>query len=225
MGSTTNSPTLHFSRDALRAIDRDAVEKFGIPSIVLMENAAIGAANRIHENCKDSFSKITIVCGGGNNGGDGYCTARHLSNLGHDINVLQFSKPDTKDSMINERIARKMNISIEPWSPDLISHDSIIIDAIFGSGLNRTVSGEFADAINAINDSRSRCYALDIPSGLDCDEGTPHGCCVRASETITFVGLKLGFCQDGASQFTGSVSVIDIGCPHCLLQTYGVVAT
>ena len=118
-----------------------------------------------------------------------------------------------------------MNIPIEPWMPNSISNDSVIIDAIFGTGLNRTVSGEYADAIDAINSSGCRCYALDIPSGLDCDEGTPHGYCVVASETITFVGLKLGFKHDSAKRFTGDVSVVDIGCPHCLLQTYGVVAT
>ena len=225
MGTPTNNPTLLFSRDALRSIDRDAVETFGVPSVVLMENAAIGAAKRIQAHYKDTFSTITVVCGGGNNGGDGYGTARHLCNHGYDINILQLARPSTTDSAINEHIARIMNIPMTQWVAGSICSDSLIIDAIFGTGLNRTVSGEYADAINEINASDCRCISLDIPSGLDCDDGIPHGCCVQAAETITFVGLKLGFEKGEASQFTGNVSVVDIGCPHCLLQTYGVVAT
>ena len=92
MGVPINTPTLHFSRDALRAIDQDAIEKYRVPSIVLMENAAIGAAKLIHEGWKDSHSKISVVCGSGNNGGDGYATARHLGNLGLNI-VLGCNDP------------------------------------------------------------------------------------------------------------------------------------
>lgn len=225
MDAPTNNPTLLFSRDALRSIDRDAVEKFGVPSIVLMENAATGAAYRIHAQYKDTFSTITVVCGGGNNGGDGYGTARHLHNHGYDINILQLAKPSTGDSEINELIARKMNIPITQWEAGSICSESLIIDAIFGTGLNRTVTGDYAEAINEINCSGCRCVSLDIPSGLDCDDGIPHGCCVQAAETITFVGCKLGFEKGEASQVTGIVSVVDIGCPQCLLRTYGVVAT
>ena len=225
MGVPTNNPTLLFSRDALRAIDRDAVEKFGIPSIVLMENAAIGVTERIHAYCNDTFSTITVVCGEGNNGGDGYATARHLCNHGYDINILQLAKPSTTDSAINEHITKSMNIPMTHWVTGSICSDSLIIDAIFGTGLNRTVTGDYADAINEINASDCRCISLDIPSGLDCDDGFPHGSCVQADETITFVGVKLGFEKGEASRFTGNVSVVDIGCPHCLLQTYGVVAT
>ena len=221
----TNKPTLLFSRDALQAIDRDAVELFGVPSIVLMENAAIGAAKLIQAHCKDTISTMTVVCGGGNNGGDGYGTARHLRNFGYDINILQLAKPNTTDTAINEHIALHMNIPITQWTTGAICGDSLIIDAIFGTGLNRTVTGDYAEAINEINTSDSRCISLDIPSGLDCDDGIPQGCCVQAAETISFVGLKLGFKKEGASRFTGNVSVVDIGCPHCLLQTYGVVAT
>ena len=111
------------------------------------------------------------------------------------------------------------------WITGSICSESLIIDAIFGTGLNRKVTGDCADAINEINASDCRCISLDIPSGLDCDKGIPHGCCVQAAETITFVGCKLGFENGEASRFTGNVSVVDIGCPHCLLQAYGVVAT
>ncbi len=148
-----------------------------------------------------------------------------MSKLGFNINILQLTAPNTEDSIANEHLARKMNLTIEPWSANSISDTSIVIDAIFGTGLNRTVLGDLADAINNINASGCRCISLDIPSGLDCDEGTPLGCCVHATETITFVGLKLGFTKDEASGFTGNVSVVDIGCPQSLLQTYGVVAT
>ena len=225
MGATTNNPPLVFSRDALHAIDRDAVEQFGIPSIVLMENASKGSATLIHDGCNNQKKAITIVCGGGNNGGDGYGVARHLHNLGHNVMILQLVKPTTEDSCTNEKIARNMDIPVHDWSANSLRKTSLIVDAIFGTGLNRIVSGIYADAINAINESDCRCISLDIPSGLDCDDGTIHGCCVKADETITFVGPKQGFMGDCARQLTGHISIVDIGCPHCLLQTYGVVAT
>jgi NAD(P)H-hydrate epimerase len=226
MVTTTNNPSLCFSRDALHAIDRDAIEQFGIPGIVLMENAARGAAELIHGKWNNrEYPDFTIVCGGGNNGGDGYAVARHLCNFGHRTIILQVTKPNTEDSMTNEMISRNMDIPIHDWSANALRGTSMIIDAIFGTGLNRTVTGVYADAIKEINASNCTRIALDIPSGLDCDNGTPHGCCVEATETITFVGLKLGFREDTATQFTGNISVVDIGCPQCLLQTYGVTAT
>ena len=225
MGATSNNPTLSFSRDALRAIDRDAVDTFGIPSIVLMENAARGAATLIHDRCNEQAVEITIVCGGGNNGGDGYGVARHLLNLGHGIMILQMKRPTTEDASTNEKISRSMDIPIHDWSTNSLGDPSLLVDAIFGTGLHSTVEGIYADAINEINAFDRTCISLDIPSGLDCDDGTPHGCCVKANETITFVGLKMGFMRDHSRKFTGNVSVVDIGCPELLLEKYGVPAS
>ena len=225
MGATTNSPTLIFSRDALRTIDQDTVEKFGIPSIVLMENASKGAADLIHDNCNKQAVDITIVCGGGNNGGDGYGVARHLHNFGHKVMILQLAKPATEDSLTNERVSRDMGIPIHPWSANSLGDPSLLVDAIFGTGLNRTVSGIYADAICELNESDRSCISLDIPSGLDCDEGTPYGYCVMADETITFVGLKMGFMREHSRRFTGNVSVVEIGCPRELVEKYGVPAS
>ncbi|MEE2912304.1 MAG: NAD(P)H-hydrate epimerase [Planctomycetota bacterium] len=225
MNETTNSDTLYFSRKGLQAIDQDSIKSFGVPSIVLMENAARGAARKIHSWFGDSISSITVVCGSGNNGGDGYGVARHLSNLGYKIHIFQLAKPRSNDSQANERIVKNMNIPIENWSSRSINEVPLVIDAIFGTGLNRAVVGKYADAIKEINELDTQCVSLDIPSGLDCDNGTPHGCCVKADNTITFVGLKLGFIAKESRKFTGNISVIDIGCPHCLLPAYGVGAT
>ena len=110
------------------------------------------------------------------------------------------------------------------WSTDAIDGASLLVDAIFGTGLHRIVEGVYADAINAMNEHEASCIAVDIPSGLHCDTGKPLGCCVEAGLTITFVGLKLGFMQGSAGHYTGEVLVTGIGCPEELVQMYGVTS-
>ena len=218
--------THYFSRNALRAIDSDAIEKFGIPSIVLMENAAKGAANIILDSTESNgIEKISIMCGRGNNGGDGYAVARHLANAGGSVYIVQLGEPNSKDAITNASICEEMNIPSTAWTEKTDSNATLIIDAIFGTGLNRTVEGIYADAIHACNAQHAPCVALDIPSGLDCDTGKPLGCCVHATMTISFVGMKQGFLQEGAKKFLGKVVTTDIGCPMTLLHTYGSAIT
>ena len=226
MSSTTNNPSTVFSREGLLAIDREATNTYGMSSIVLMENAARGAA-RIIAGSIDCVlrSNVIVVCGSGNNGGDGYAVARHLANDGCEVQILQLNEPKTVDAKTNAGIVEQMGIQTSDWSAELLENASLIIDAIFGTGLNRTVEGKYFEAIQNINANSAPCIALDIPSGLDCDTGEPHGCCIEATKTISFVGMKQGFLNDFAEVYLGEVMITGIGCPHKLLQKYALTAT
>ena len=205
----------YFSRATLEKIDRVAVEHFGIPSIVLMENAARNASEVIlHSTTSDQLEDIVILCGRGNNGGDGYAVARHLSNAGKQVRVLHFSEPNTPDAKTNASICAAMNIPILKFSEEQYSMATISVDAIFGIGLDRTVEGIYASAIEFCNSCKIPCISIDIPSGLDCDSGEVLGCCIKASKTISFVGKKLGFQQQVAKQHIGEIFIADIGCPQ-----------
>lgn len=203
-----------YSRAALEKIDRDAVEQFGIPSIVLMENAARNATEIIlHSTPDDLLEDIVILCGRGNNGGDGYAVARHLTNAGKRVRVLHFGVPNSIDAKTNASICTAMNIPISMWSKEQYAIATISVDAIFGIGLDRIVEGMYASAIEFCNSCKIPCISIDIPSGLDCDSGEPLGCCINASKTITFIGKKLGFQQQVAKQHIGEIFIADIGCP------------
>ncbi len=229
------------TRDSARAIDRRCVSDFGIPTIVLMENAAVHVAETALEeleNCKDPL--VLIVCGPGNNGGDGLAVARHLANAGVDVRVVVLGDAeDLKgDSGVQLRACRKMKLPIVyTGDKGAIAIDGaltdadgtarkprVVIDAVFGTGLTRPVEGLGAEIIAAINELGRRgahVLSVDIPSGLDADTGAALGAVVRASTTVTFVGLKPGLLAFDAQGYVGDVVVADIGAPHALLQELG----
>ncbi len=226
MCNKANNQQTLFSRNGLRTIDKAAVEYYGIPSIVLMENAAIGASKLILDYANYNLRQnIIIVCGSGNNDGDGYSVARHLANNGCATSILQLSRPKTNDAILNATIAENMDIPISPWKPESLKSGLLIIDALLGTGIDGTVEGAYADAIAAINATSAEVVALDIPSGLDCDSGLPLGCCVMASMTVSFIGMKVGFLNKSAEKYLGDIRIADIGCPSCLVKKYGIAAT
>ncbi len=193
-----------------------------MPSIVLMENAAMGATDCILNSTEVEIrDNIVLVCGCGNNGGDGYAVARHLANANCTVSILQIGEPQSSDAKTNATICDAMNIPMLPWSKEAHSNATLCIDAIFGTGLDRTIKGAYMDAIHACNEHIAPCISLDIPSGMDCDTGEPLGCCVNAWMTISFVGMKLGFSADSAKKHLGKIVIAEIGCPQVLLQKYG----
>jgi len=218
-----------FDRDAVRAVDRAAIEKYGIPGIVLMENAALGLCDHALRMLpgSDASSRVLIICGSGNNGGDGYALARHLHNRGVNVTIAALGRPKPEsDAGINRRICEHMRlhlIDFERGSTDLAAtHDfALIVDAIFGTGLDRAVSGPAAAAIEWINAARRPVLAVDVPSGMDCDTGKPLGACVRATLTVTFVGVKSGFLAPEAQELLGEVAIVDIGAPRELSERFG----
>lgn len=232
-GIESLQPALVFDRDSIRQVDRAAIDEFGIPGIVLMENAARGLARETLEMLDQTSGRaslVLILCGSGNNGGDGYALARDLHNAGVDVAIVPIGEPKPEtDAEINRCICRRMALREIPFK-DLDQFDrryepDLIVDAIFGTGLDRPVAGDAAAAIQWINNSGRPVLAVDVPSGLDCNTGKPVGGepshAVKASATVTFVGLKIGFEGLDAQKYLGEVAVVDIGAPLELLQRFG----
>jgi NAD(P)H-hydrate epimerase len=213
-------PDLVFDRAAVQSVDREAIEAFGIPGMVLMENAARGLADQALNMLDEPSATVLICCGSGNNGGDGYALARHLRNHGHEPMLASMKDPHSgTDAGVNASICDQMGIP--RVDRDDAPDPTLLVDAIFGTGLDRPVSGEPAEWITWINDHAAPVLAVDAPSGLDCDTGEPLGPTVRATHTVTFVGMKRGFLAPGASAYTGEVTVVEIGAPIALHHKYG----
>ena len=220
------------TRSQVREIDRRAIEEFGLPGIVLMENAGRGAAELLHGLAPGA--SVAIVCGKGNNAGDGFVIARHLENLGHVVRLLLACDPAELrgDAAIAWRVADKACIPAAPlatataaeWERSLAEADWIV-DALLGTGVTGSPRDAIATAIEAVNAAArhgAKVFAVDLPSGLDCDTGEPLGPCVRADVTATFVARKIGFDQPGSERHTGTVHVVDIGVPRGLLCRLGL---
>ncbi len=212
------------TRDEVRAIDAWAINTLGIPSVVLMENAGRSCAELIKDKLKGkSEPKVCIFCGTGNNGGDGYVIARHLLNSGFDVTVVVCGDRGKikGDAKINFDILERMGKTIE--SLDLgggkirkqveafCSDVDMLVDGLFGTGLNGQLRGDYIELIETMNECQCPILAVDIPSGLDCDSGEPLGASIRAAATVTFVALKKGFTSQAARDYTGEIYIASIG--------------
>jgi NAD(P)H-hydrate epimerase len=210
------------SRSEVRDLDRRAIHEYGVPGVVLMENAGRGAAE-LMTRLNPQRQRVTIFCGPGNNGGDGFVIARHLQNLGYPIDlwVAGPPKPGT-DADVNYRIWQRTGAISQLSSAEDIQllGAGWIVDALFGTGLDRPLAAPFDRLVERINASGNPILAVDIPSGLDCDTGQPMGLTVRASQTATFVALKRGFLESAAKPWIGEVHVIDIGAPKKVLDEF-----
>ncbi len=219
-------PPLVLTRAQVRDVDRRAVDEYGLTGLVLMENAGRNAAALLLE--LGIRGPVLICCGKGNNAGDGFVVARHLENAGVPVAVL-LAVPSTSlsgDAAVNFGVLRRAGTTIveppstgiqSPWRDELARADWIV-DALLGTGTQGSLREPFLSAIATINQSGRRVFALDLPSGMDCDTGHPLGDCIRAAHTATFVARKPGFDAPGATDCTGEVHVIDIGVPRRLLQ-------
>jgi NAD(P)H-hydrate epimerase len=224
------------SRQGARDIDRLAAEQYGIPSILLMENAAFHLADvAMHLTEEAEGARVLIFCGPGNNGGDGLALARHLHNAGASVEIMLAAPVSeyTGDAAINLGIARKMELpivrlaedadgdagrAVDRFAPDLV------VDALLGTGITSTVREPIAGLIgwvNALGRKGATVLAVDLPSGLDCDSGEPLGAAVQADVTVSFVGLKKGFTSLTAQGYIGEVIVVDIGAPRELCERLG----
>lgn len=218
-------------RAAARRIDSLAVERYALPTILLMENAARHTADVALELLEDiDTPRVVVLCGSGNNGGDGLAAARHLHNAGARVSIL-ITAPDTRfkgDAAAHLAVARRMNLPITAVGadPDLSARIALeaaggadlYLDALLGTGIDRPVDGAIARLIAWLNSREDApVLAVDIPSGLDCDTGKPLGAAVLADATVTFVGLKLGFLTLEAQEYVGDVTVADIGVPRELI--------
>lgn len=220
------SATVVLSRKWIREVDRRAIEEYGIPGPVLMENAGRGTVDLL---CRMEIDgTVLVLCGRGNNAGDGFVIARHLELRGFRSEVLLCSSPDQLqgDALLNFNILRKSGIPVHSLTdPNVGDHlgerlraADWIVDAMLGTGAVGAVRPPFDRIIAAVNQAGKKVLAVDLPSGLDCDGGPTAGAVVRANITATFVAWKPGFLVQGAGTFTGEVHVLDIGAPRKLIQ-------
>jgi NAD(P)H-hydrate epimerase len=236
------------TRAQVREIDRRAIEEYGVPGIVLMENAGRGAAE-VLMRLNPERKGVIVYCGKGNNGGDGFVIARHLDIHGYPVIVATLENPAglTGDAAATFRIIAASGMFIIPPYPRLngvaemcayikdnkAKLDSFqdftpawVVDAFFGTGLTGPIRGYLGSCVEAMNfdplRSDTKVLAVDIPSGLDCDTGKPLGPCVRADHTVTFVAPKAGFANPEAKEWLGEVHVVGIGAPRKLLQEFGI---
>jgi NAD(P)H-hydrate epimerase len=214
---------IRLTRQQVRQIDHLSVKRYHIPGEVLMENAAIAAANAATSMIGPSKQgEILILCGGGNNGGDGLAIARHLHNRGFAIKIFLTTDPEkyANEAKINWQIVQAMSLPTSRPDPEIIARERpiLVIDAIFGTGLTLAPREPFAQIVAAVDQIRAPILAIDIPSGLDCDTGLPlSSAYIKAQRTITFVAEKAGFANPQARQYLGEVIVGDIGCPRELI--------
>jgi len=216
--------------EEMQELDRKAIETYRIPGIVLMENAGRGAADVISNFFPEIHKKkIAIIAGKGNNGGDGFVIARYLLNQGIYVRVYLLTDPKglRGDAETNFSIFHRMKgevISV-PSSKDYIKVKrdlekfDILVDGIFGTGLDAEVRGYYREVIDHLNTLQRPIVAIDIPSGLDANTGKPLGTAIRASLTITFGLPKIGLLIPPGLDYVGEkVKVIDIGIPKRLVE-------
>jgi len=230
-------PTL--SRRQSRVVDKLAINRYGIPGMVLMENAGRGVvevltregaglpALRIGDD-HEPARQVVILCGKGNNAGDGFVIARHLAIRGIPAKVLLLASPSKLrgDARQNYEILTHAAIPLVDLSSTTnlasaldaeASDTACLIDAMLGTGASGEPREPYRTAIEWMNRESALRVAIDVPSGLDCDTGQPVGCCVRADMTCTFVAPKIGFAEPSAGEYIGKLHVVSIGVPLGLI--------
>lgn len=211
----------------MQALDKMAITKIGIPSLVLMENAGRQTAEAVRAYTKrKTRPAVGIVCGLGNNAGDGFVTARHLLDSGVRLTVFLIGTAEQlkADAKANYKILKKLGVSVRliKGPQDITLRDfadlDVIVDAIFGVGLNRTVAEPFNAIIKRINFAKKYVISVDVPSGIDATTGEALGVCVKASRTVTFTAAKKGLLKKDGAKAAGYIEVADIGIPRFLIN-------
>ncbi len=212
----------------MRELDRKTIKDVGISSLVLMENAGLALVEEIEKRVKGERLRITVLCGPGNNGGDGMVAARHLGDRGHEV-VTFLAAPRAAfggDAKVQLRTLVRLGMDVSVLS-STASYEralrrtgqcDVTIDALFGTGLAREVEGSWAECVRIINSCPALIVAADVPSGLDARTGHPLGECVTADVTVTFGLPKTGLVLYPGAQFAGEVVVADIGIPRTVVD-------
>lgn len=195
----------------MKKVDSYTIQKIGIPSIVLMERAALSVTELICKN-ETKDKTVLVVAGTGNNGADGLAVGRMLYLLGYRTCIYILGDINKSNDEFKQQLQIVNNLNIET-SENPVSSD-IVVDAIFGVGLSRNVEGKYAEVIDFINSSKNKVYAVDIPSGVNADNGKICGVAVKADYTITFGSHKIGTVLYPGADYCGEVSVADIGVPE-----------
>jgi NAD(P)H-hydrate epimerase len=218
------------SADEMRQVDRRAIEEIGIPSLVLMENAAVGVADALGERFPQAAA-VTVFCGPGNNGGDGLALARHLEARGYRYRVfLVCRKPPRGDAATQLEILERSAIEVETVGPesDLAPvlaagrASDLVVDALFGTGLTRALEGHYGELVKGLDRLPVKKLAVDLPSGLDGSRPQPPGPHLTADLTVTFAAPKIAHVLPPAAEAVGELVVTDLGIPpHLVAEAPG----
>ncbi|PKM93662.1 MAG: bifunctional ADP-dependent NAD(P)H-hydrate dehydratase/NAD(P)H-hydrate epimerase [Firmicutes bacterium HGW-Firmicutes-1] len=208
----------------MKEIDRFTIEEIGICSIVLMENAANAFMNELMKEPNIKNSYVVVFCGLGNNGGDGFAIARLLKLKNIDVQVVILGSPDEikGDAKVNYNVLLQLDIPIRLILSELdlkhliesVPKHAVFVDAIFGFGCNKNIDGLYALTILAINGLENKTFSVDLPSGVNANNGKIMGVAIEAYKTITFCLPKVGLLLYPGAAYTGDVVVVDIGVPE-----------
>ncbi len=201
----------------VREIERLAVEEAGLPGAELMDRAGTAAYRALVRRWPE-VRRVTVVCGAGNNGGDGFVVARRAREAGCAVRVLLVGAPGRlgRDASAMLDAMRGTGLECEPFSAPVLA--GVVVDALFGIGLSRPVGGAAAAAIDAMNAAGAPILAVDVPSGIDADTGSARGAAVRASLTVTFLAPKRGLLTGAGPDHCGCVECDTLGVPPSLLD-------
>ncbi len=214
-----STPTRIVTTEEMRLLDQLTAAEFGLPSRLLMENAGAAVAREVRRRLRPPH-KAVVVCGPGNNGGDGLVAARHLANAGGNVEVVLLTEALKGDALANLEAYRKLGgaARLLDESQGLgTGRGDLVVDAVFGIGLSRPAEGRALAAIEQIRVARelgARVLAVDLPSGLDSDSGRPCGPCVTADCTVTFGYIKRGLALEPGASLGGELVIADISIPR-----------
>lgn len=213
----------------MQALDRRTIEEAGVPSTTLMERAGAGVVACLQQHLGSLRGKVvTVLCGKGNNGGDGFVVARLLRNQQAKVRVLALAPLAdlSRDAatMYRKLVRTAGATCVKPFTAGdhtvaLLQDSDLVVDALLGTGLSTDVTGRYAEAIDHMNQADGLTIAVDLPSGIHADSGTVLGRAVRADLTVTFGAPKLGLFQNQGIDHAGRVEVVDIGIPPAYLDT------
>ncbi len=209
-----NLPEILYTAAQVRELDRLAIEERHIPGARLMQRAGEAAFDLLRTRWPRT-RRVVVVCGPGNNGGDGYVMARLAREAGLTVDVLSLGAAEKMqgDAAAARKKCKSAGVSIRNFQDNFLAGHDVIVDALLGIGLERAVEGEWRAAIESINDSRLPVLAMDLPSGLHADTGRVMGVAVRANATMTFIGLKAGLFTGAGCEHSGKIFFNDLGVP------------
>lgn len=212
-------PDTLYTAASVRELDRVAIEEQGIPGITLMRRAGSSCFERLMQRWPDT-ARVTIFCGAGNNGGDGYIVAGLAAQRGLEVQLYQLAPASRLkgDALRAFEWASQFEIGEGPYGPGSVVSGDVVVDALLGTGLSGPVRAPYIEAIAAINGAARPVVAVDIPSGLDADSGSILGSCVRADLTVTFIGVKRGLLTQFGPEMTGSLEYDDLGVPDSVFE-------
>ena len=219
----SNLPRDLYTTAQVRELDRSAIEEHGVPGLNLMERAGQTACDILGKVWPDAW-RVVVVCGTGNNGGDGYVIAKLAQQCGKKVVLLQVGDHEKLqgDAKTCAEMSLDAGVTHDPFSAAFLDKADVIVDAMLGTGLDRNIKGQYLDAISAINNAKAPVFSVDIPSGLNADTGQIMGMAIEAQATISFIGLKQGLLTGDGPACSGNVYFNDLDVPDAIYETVPV---